>query len=147
MANPYCLFRMWQYLLHRFLGIGEAPDAVRFGVGVVGHTTRVMLAVIAGAVAICFALADHAYFAFAVIILLIVLVVLYLLGTWHFAGKHPDQAAMGDTVWLKYRQFEAERKNAGSVTSLPPQSDPQKQLPNIIDHDQISGPEEGEAEN
>src|SRR5215471_2381515 len=98
---------MWQYLLHRVFGIGEENRFdVRFGAGVVGHTTYVILAICTASGIVAWALSEHPNVAFRIVALLSGLVVLFLVGTWWFAHRHPDQAAMGGSEWRRFRELQ-----------------------------------------
>jgi hypothetical protein len=118
---------MWEFLLHRIFGVGgEPPERVRVGAGVVGHTTY---ALIGGCVAIggiCWALSHTPEYALGVAAIVAVLLVIFLLGTWFFANKHPDQAAMGGSEWRRFREAQIASKHHLDLPALPPISDPLK---------------------
>jgi hypothetical protein len=121
---------MWDYILHRLFGIGdEAPTRVQIGGGVVINTTHAFLALCAAAGVIAWGLNGAPAFALALIGILAVILVIFLLGTWRFADRHPDQAALGGSSWLKFRQLQMEAKDTPEIPPLPPTTDPKKPLP------------------
>jgi hypothetical protein len=120
---------MWDYLLHRLFGIGEGPNRVRIGGGVVINTTYAILGVCTAAGVIAWGLNAAPIFALGIITILAAVLVVYLLGTWRFADKHPDQAALGGSSWLRFRQMQLESKGNPEIAPLPPITDPLKPLP------------------
>jgi len=52
--------------------------------------------------------------------------VVFLLGTWLFAHFHPDQAAVGGSEWIKFREMQMGSKFPLSIN--PPTTDPEKPL-------------------
>jgi hypothetical protein len=104
-----------------------------------------MIAFFVGMGAIAWALDAHPYVALGVIGLLVLIVGFFLIGTWRFADKHPDQAAMGDSVWLKFREFQMGTKSQPILVPLPAQSDPvapsffKVDQPNLSHQDDLDG--------
>lgn len=131
---------MWDYLLHRLFGIGEPPGGARFGPGVVGHTTYVIIALLAASVGVAWGLAKEPLLALGVIGIIAFVVVIFLVGTWWFSHAHPDQAALGGSYWFRFRQMQFETKDQTDVTTLTPTSDPHKPIPPPLP--QILPPEE-----
>jgi hypothetical protein len=121
---------MWDYLLHRILGIsGEGPDQVRLGAGIVAFTAYVLMALCAAAGGISWALHGNAPYALGIVAILSGVVVYFVRGTWQFAHDHPDQAALGGTWWFKLRQLQMGSKNQPEITPQPAMPDPRKPLP------------------
>jgi hypothetical protein len=58
-----------------------------------------------------------------------VVTVIYFMGTWIFAERNPDQAAMGGSEWRRFRQAQLASKNQPQIPDLPSTSDPLKPLP------------------
>ncbi len=74
---------------------------LRLGAGVVGHTTRVALVsvIIIGVLALI--LERNTAVAIDGIVAVAAVAAYYLNGTWKFADKHPDAAALAGTSWPK----------------------------------------------
>lgn len=96
-------------------GIRTEFERFRWGGGVVTNTTAAVVAAFIAIATAAWALAAHPIIAVCVIGCVLVLAVLYLLGTWRFADKHPDLAALGGTEYLKYRQLEMGTKEIPSI--------------------------------
>ena len=121
---------MWDYLLHRVFGIGgENSAGVRLGAGVVYLTTAAFIAFCAAVGGVSWALSRDPYFALAVVGLLAVVIIIFFLGTWKFADKHPDQAALGGSWWFKLRELQIEAKGKPAIDALPATTDPLQPLP------------------
>jgi len=133
---------MWEHLLHRIFGIGNEGHAqIRLGAGVVYLTTTAFVAACAAIGGVCWALSRDPWFALGAAAILAVVVIFFFLGTWRFADKHPDQAALGGTYWLRFRELEIEAKGRpASQPILPSTTDPLQLPPSSSGS--ISGPEE-----
>lgn len=132
---------MWEYLLHRLFGIGERADRVRIGAGVVGHTTYAILAVCAAASAIAWGLSGSPGHALGVIAILAGLACFYFLGTWIFAHRHPDQAAMGGSEWRRFREAQFASKHQPEIPLSPGIPDPSRPLPPPIPSRLLNAPD------
>lgn len=120
---------MWQYLLHRIFGITpEAADQVKLGGGVVAFTAGVAIAFFAVVGGVSWALSASPGYALGIAAISAAVAVYFLTGTWRFADKHPDQAALGGASWLKLREFQFAAKGAPQLPSSPPISDPAQPL-------------------
>jgi hypothetical protein len=73
----------------------------RLGAGVVGHTTRVALLAVVVIGALALILERNTAVAINAIIAVAAVAAFYLHGTWKFADKHPDAAALAGTSWPK----------------------------------------------
>jgi hypothetical protein len=92
-------------LLDAARGHPEGMARVRLGRGVVGNTTYASIAFFGAFVAVVVALRNTPIFAIAAVCVLLVAYVIYLLGTYLFADKHPDRAMLGDSEWLQFQQM------------------------------------------
>jgi hypothetical protein len=134
---------MWDFILHRLFGIGdEQSGRIRIGGGVVINTTYAFLALCAAAGVVAWGLNRTPSFAVAVMGILAVALVIFLLGTWRFADRHPDQAALGGSSWLKFRQLQMEAKGAPDLVPLPSTTDPKKPLPPANPNNLLSPPDD-----
>ena len=116
---------MWNYLLHRLFGISpEGHERIRIGGGVVINTTHVMLGLCAAAVGIAWALAQSPSYALAIMGTLALIVLAFLIGTWLFANRNPDQAAMGGSEWRRFRESQLAAKNQPQLPPAPSITDP-----------------------
>jgi hypothetical protein len=121
---------MWEIILHRIFGVdGEALERVRAGAGVVRNTTYVIVALWAAAVPILYALSSVPLIAISAVAIFAVVTIIYLIGTWRFAERNPDQAAMGGSEWRRFRQTQLASKNQPEIPDLPSMPDPLKPLP------------------
>jgi amino acid transporter len=121
---------MWDYIVHRLFGIGgEGGAQVRLGAGVVNLTTTAFIAFCVAAAGISWALSRDPYLALAVVGVMAFVGLVYFVGTWIFADKHPDQAALGGSWWLKFRELQIEAKGQPDLQVLPPSTDPLQPLP------------------
>ena len=91
---------------------------MRLGAGVVGHTTRVVLASVVAIGVLALILERDTPVAINAIIAIAGVTAYYLNGTWKFADKHPDAAALAGTSWPK-----AEAKSP-SQPAQPPKVEP-----------------------
>lgn len=73
----------------------------RLGAGVVGHTTRVAIVAVVVIGALALILERNTAVAINGIIAVAAVAAYYLKGTWQFAEKHPDAAALAGTSWPK----------------------------------------------
>ena len=73
----------------------------RLGAGVVGHSTRVVIVAIVVIGALALILEKNTAVAINGIIAVAAVTAYYLKGTWQFADKHPDAAALAGTSWPK----------------------------------------------
>jgi hypothetical protein len=124
---------MWDFILHRVFGVGgESTGQIRFGAGVVALTTSAVITFCAAAGGVAWALSKDPYLALAVVGIMAAVVVTFFLGTWRFADKHPDQAALGGTSYLRLRELQGrllEAKGQPEIPTLPSTTDPLKPLP------------------
>ena len=67
---------------------------------------------------IAWAFADNPGYSVMLIGALVVTYLILLIGTWFFAGKHPDLAMLGDSEWLQYQYLE-NRVAIGGLPNLP----------------------------
>ncbi len=87
--------------LNQLLRRPQSGDQVRLGAGVVGHTSYVVIAAIIVIGIVALTLANNTAVCIDVVLVLGGIVAYYLNGTWKFADKHPDAAAIGGTAWPK----------------------------------------------
>lgn len=96
------------------------PDGgarIRLGRGVVGNTTYGFCAAAASVGVVGWSLRDTPAAALTAIALLCVVFLIYLIGTWRFADKHPDRAMLGDSEWLRW--WEQERTGLRGLPNAP----------------------------
>lgn len=74
---------------------------LRLGAGVVGHTTRVALAAVLVIGVLAIILERNTALGIDGIVAVAAVAAYYLNGTWKFADKHPDAAALAGTSWPK----------------------------------------------
>jgi len=74
---------------------------MRLGAGVVGHTTRVALSAVVIIGVLALVLERNTAVAIDGIVAVAAVAAYYLNGTWKFADKHPDAAALAGTSWPK----------------------------------------------
>jgi len=74
---------------------------LRLGAGVVGHTTRVALCAVIVIGVLALILERNTAVAINGIVAVAVVSAYYLQGTWKFADKHPDAAALAGSSWPK----------------------------------------------
>lgn len=123
---------MWQYLLHRVLGIApEHAGYGKLGGGVVAHTTWAVMALCGTVGGIAWALSHEPFLAIAAMALICTVVIVFLFGTWKFADKHPDQAALGGAYWYKFREMQIGQKGQLSLPDAPQTSDPDRPPPTM----------------
>ena len=91
----------------------------RLGAGVVGHSTRVVIVAIVVIGALALILEKNTAVAINGIIAVAAVAVYYLKGTWQFADRHPDAAALAGTSWPK-----AEVAKAQPTTPSPSKVEP-----------------------
>lgn len=103
---------MFGQLLRRQQASG---GAFRLGAGVVGHTTHVTIAAVLVIGALALILERNTAVAIDAIIAVAAVTAFYLHGTWSFADKHPDAAALAGTSWPK-----AEPKAEARAQAAPP---------------------------
>jgi hypothetical protein len=117
--------QMWEFLLHRFLGVGDHSQArVRLGAGVVGSTTAAVISVCAVIGGISWALSHEPLYAVVMAIVLAVILIVFLFGTWHFARSAPDQAVMGGSDWIRFREAQMSSKFNPTLPNLLAMEDP-----------------------
>lgn len=82
------------------------PEAwgFRWGGGVVSNTTFAIVATFIAMGVICWSLSSHPAFAAAISGGMLLVLVVYLIGNWWFASKHPDLAALGGPEYASVRQ-------------------------------------------
>ena len=132
---------MWDFI-HRLFGgkQEERPDQVRLGSGVVITTATVVVAAGVSITGIAWALSTAPSYGVAITAMFLIVVVIFLLGTWRFADRHPDQAALGGTSWLKLRQMQMRIQSKGSkAEALPPTANPE--LPPPDSRKLLDGPD------
>jgi len=119
---------MWEYLLHRFLGVGDDDRTqVRLGAGVVGHTTYAIISVCVVIGGIAWAMRDAPLYAIFMALIIAAILLVFLIGTWRFAKGFPDQAVMGGSEWVRFREAQFSQiasKNNINLTALPAMSEP-----------------------
>jgi hypothetical protein len=91
----------------------------RLGAGVVGHTTRVAIVAVVVIGALALILERNTAVAINGIIAVAAIAAYYLKGTWEFAEKHPDAAALAGTSWPR-----AEPIKTQPATPQPPKVEP-----------------------
>ncbi|MGB7077062.1 MAG: hypothetical protein WBD53_07725 [Xanthobacteraceae bacterium] len=106
------------------------------------NTTRAFLGLCAAAGVVAWGLSGAPLFAIAAVGILAVVLVVFLMGTWRFADRHPDQAALGGSSWLKFRQLQMEAKDAPELVPLPPTTDPKQPLPSLPQTNLLSAPDD-----
>jgi hypothetical protein len=102
---------------------GTNPDSVsrfRLGRGVLGNTTYAFAALSAGIVGITWALRGDPFMALVADAGLLVVFLVYLLGTYIFAHHHPDMAMLGDLEWLQWSQNQMAAKDKALVINQTP---------------------------
>ena len=90
-------------------------DRVRVGSGVVGHTTYVQIGVCVSVPALAWALSGSPLIALAGIAVLVGGALIHSVGTWIFAGRHPDLAAAGGREYRLLRELQMVAKGFSSV--------------------------------
>lgn len=121
---------MWQLLLHRIFGItADNAGYGKMGGGVMAFTAWVTITFCGAAGGIAWALSHDPYFALGAIAITGAVVAFFLHGTWKFADKHPDQAALGGAWWYKFREIQMAAKGQPELPPSPSISDPTKPLP------------------
>jgi hypothetical protein len=122
---------MWEHLIHRIFGIGgEGATQLRFGAGVVYLTTAAFIAFCIASGGVAWALSKEPIFAVLMAAIMALLGMVFFLGTWRFADKHPDQAALGGSWWYKLRALQMEEaKGQPPIPTLSSSTDPLKPLP------------------
>jgi hypothetical protein len=124
---------MWDIILHRIFGVdGEALERVRAGAGVVRNTTYVILALWVAAAPIIWALSPNPLIAIGAIAIFALVTIIYFIGTWRFAERNPDQAAMGGSEWRRFRQAQLASKSQPDIPDLPSMPNPLKPLPPLL---------------
>lgn len=123
-------------------GLGIAPgeaDHLQLGPGVVGNTTTAVVIAVIATAAEAYFLHDQPMVMFGVMGMTLVLVLVYLFGTWRFAERHPDLALMGGADLLQLRRMEMAARYPEVITdrtlTIAPPTSPQA----------ISGPEAEDA--
>jgi len=121
---------MWDIILHRIFGVdGEALERVRAGAGIVRNTTYVIVALWAAAVPILWALSPDHLSQLCALAIFAFMTVFYLLGTWRFAERNPDQAVMGGSEFRRFRQSQLASKGRPHIPNLSSMPDPLKPPP------------------
>jgi hypothetical protein len=90
-------------------GMGVAPgdiSRVQLGPGVVGNTTTAIVASVFATAAEAYFLHDQPAVMFGAMGMTLIVVLVYLVGTWRFAERHPDLALMGGAELLQLRRME-----------------------------------------
>ena len=87
----------------------------RLGAGVVGHSTRVVIVAIVVIGALALILEKNTAVAINGIIAVAAVAAYYLKGTWQFADKHPDAAALAGTSWPKAEACQSSANNSATV--------------------------------
>jgi hypothetical protein len=134
---------MLDYLLHRLLGIGEEGQVrVRFGAGVTGHSTYGITAACAAIGLVAWALREHPGYALGAMGIIAAVVLVFFVGNWVFADRHPDAAVMGGSDWRKFREAQLSSKNDPDILTLPAGPDPSRPLPPPTPHGSLVAPDE-----
>ena len=105
-----------------------------------GHTTYVQIGVCVSAPPLAWALSGSPLIALAGIGALVVGALVHSIGTWIFAGRHPDLAAAGGTEYRLLRQLQMGAKGFSSVPEIAPVTDPQETLPTLAKPENQNGP-------
>lgn len=97
------------------------PEALgfRWGGGVVSNTTFGIVSAFAAMALICWALSAHPLFAVAICGGMLIVLIVFLLGNWWFASKHPDLAAMGGPEYASIRQRQMGTKEEPRIVDAP----------------------------
>ncbi|WP_341899240.1 hypothetical protein [Ferrovibrio terrae] len=93
---------------------------IRLGRGVVNNTTSALIGVAFAVAAIAWGLRDNPLLALGVSALLIGTYLFYLLGTWIFAERNPEQAMLGGSEFLQALQLKQSAKGVSEIPVLPP---------------------------
>ena len=102
------------------LGISSKTlDRVRLARGVVGNTTYAIVAAFLAIAAVAWTFRDQPLIALGFICIVAFLALVYLIGTWIFAHKHPDVALLGGAELLKWRQMEMAAKGMPLLPEAP----------------------------
>jgi len=94
-------------------------ERFRWGGGVVSNTTAAIVAALIAVAATSWALSAHPILAASIDGGIFIVLIIYLFGTWRFADKHPDLAALGGSEYLRYRQLEMGTKEAPQIPAAP----------------------------
>ena len=132
---------MWDFI-QRLFGRNQEnqPDQVRLGAGVVITTATVVVAAGASVTGITWALSATPAYGVTIVAMFLLVVVIFLMGTWRFADKHPDQAALGGTSWIKLREMQMRIEAKGmTLEALPSAANPE--LPPPSDPKLLDGPD------
>jgi len=111
---------------------------IRLGSGVVGHTTRVALVAVVVIGVLALILERNTAVAINGIVAVAVVTAYYLHGTWKFADKHPDAAALAGTSWPKAEVKPQPVAAPATKGETPPLHD-EKPLPVAAPLPQING--------
>ena len=131
---------MWDFLLHRALGIGNETSQIRFGAGVVHLTTAAFIAFCVAVGGVAWALSREGNLVLAVVAMMLAALIIFLIGTWLFANRNPDQAALGGSWWYKFRELQMdEAKGHPKLPTLPSTTDPRRPAPQLK---QLDAPDE-----
>jgi hypothetical protein len=97
----------------------EGLARVRLGRGVVGNTTYGFVGLCSAGILIVWALNKNPGYAFASLIALIFVYLLYLFGTYKFADKNPETAMLGDSEWLQLKNKQMAAKGINEFPEGP----------------------------
>jgi hypothetical protein len=95
----------------------------------VGNTTYATIAFFVCAAGIGAAFRSEPPMALGAIGLLIIPYLVYIVGTWRFADKHPDRAMLGDSEWLRHQELQFAALGYGPVPYTAPRSPTIDEMP------------------
>lgn len=106
----------------------EGLARIRLGRGVVGNTTYAWIILCPTVVGLVWALNATPWFAVGLVGAILLVFLIFLLGTYMFANKHPALAALGDTEYLQLQEAQMAAKNLpkipeGPIIEAPPVPD------------------------
>jgi hypothetical protein len=93
-------------------------DRIRLARGVVGKTSYVAGAAILALAVVAWGLRDPSYL-IADAVLVVILFVVYFIGTLWFANRHPGVALLEGAELIQWRQLELAAKSMPVITDLP----------------------------
>jgi hypothetical protein len=94
------------------LGVTSSEvNRVQLGPGVVGNTTTALICSVIASAAQAYFLHDQPAVMFGAMAVTVILLLVYMFGTWRFAERHPDLALMGGADLLQLRRMEMAAKH------------------------------------
>ena len=95
-----------------------------YGGGVMKHTTAAMIAFFVCAAGAFAALQSNPLLAIAAVFLLLVALLVYLIGSWRFADKHPHSTALGGSEFLRMQELGYAALGYPIIPASQPTTDP-----------------------